>query len=392
MSPRGVTFELERFSASPVTADVVLLELEGRLAGAPARAATRLLVEPAIGARREHAPVGAVMLDGLLRASFAVPAADVEGSALALAVGGRLLELPAPDPVSAADRTVVLAREVNALRHELTVMLEEVAAGREAAAGHAAERERQAELARAAAKRQGELERATTELERELADVTAAAEQRDDVAAAQCARLEKEHDTARAAAVAASERAAELSREKKAARAELEALRRALDEREGELSAAAPRTRAVAASVANPEGAVAVDDVTTAALAVDDDDTTLERPADDDTTLERTGDDDTTLERPADDDDAVEPPDDTGPTPLRRAPVRRGSVVPTPEGGSQSERVRVLGHDRPRASALPPPPDADLGPPPGPSPRALAIAALVLAALLVIVAVLGFLL
>ena len=37
-----------------------------------------------------------------------MPAADAETAGFALAVGGLLLELPAPDPTPGADRTVVL--------------------------------------------------------------------------------------------------------------------------------------------------------------------------------------------------------------------------------------------------------------------------------------------
>jgi hypothetical protein len=428
VSPRGVTFELERFSVSPVTAEVVLLEVEGRLAGASPRAPSpRLLVEPATGARREHTPVDASLRDRLLRVSFAVPARDAAAPGLALAVGGLLLDLPAPDPMTAADRTVALSREVNVLRHELTALHAELAEGREAAAGHAAELERQeravaereaaverrvaereaaadqaagarieevereasereAELARAASERQAELERSASELGQVLADVRAVTEERDAAAATELARLHEELDAARDAATAANARAAGLSREERAARAELEALRRTLDQREQELRAAAPapRSRAVAAPSVTVE-----DPVTTAVHAADNDDTTVGIPADDDTTVERPADDDTTVERPAD--DSIEPPD-TGPIPLRRGSGRGAVATLDPDDGAQSETVRVLGRDRPRASALPPPPDADPGPPPGPSSRTLALAALVLAALLILVAILGFLL
>jgi len=443
VSPRGATFELERFSVSPVTADVVLLEVQGRLAGSPARAAApRMLVEPPTGARREHAPVDAATHDGLLRASFALPAADVEASGLALAVGGLLLDLPAPDPVSVADRAVSLSREVNVLRHELTALHAEVAKGRQVAAEHAAvlerqerasaereaaveqraaEREvaaeqmatarleeveraageRQEGAARAAAERQAELERSASELGQVLADVRAVTEERDAAAIAERARLQDELDAARDEATAANARGKRLSREERAARAELEALRRTLDQREQELRAAAPAPRP---RVRATPSAPAEDPVTTAVHAADDDDTTVGIPTDDiasverptgaDTTAKRAA-DDTTVKRPADDEAAgsVAPPDDTGPIPLRRGPSRRSSLAPIDrDEGAQSESVRVLGRDRPRASALPPPPDADPGPPPGPSPRALALAALVLAALLVLVAILGFLL
>jgi hypothetical protein len=405
VSPRGATFELERFSVSPVTAGVVLLEVQGRLAGSPARtAAPRMLVEPPSGARREHAPVDAATHDGLLRASFALAAADVEASDLALAVGGLLLDLPAPDPVSVADRAISLSREVNVLRHELTALHDEVAKGREAATDHAAKLERQeraaaereaaadqmatarieeveraasqrqADAARAATERQAELERSASEIGQVLADERAATEERDAAAAAERARLQAELDAARDEATTANARAARRSREQRAARAELETLRRTLDRGEQALHPAAPASRP---RVRATPSAPAEDPVTTAVHAADDEKTTVEIPSEDDTTVNR----------PADDEAAgsVAPPDDTGPIPLRRGPSRRGSVGPIDSAdGAQSESVRVLGRDRPRASALPPPP--------GPSPRALALAALALAALLVLVAILGFLL
>ena len=402
MSPRGATFELERFSLSPITADVALLEVEGRLAGAPKRfQAPRMLIEPAYGARREHAPVEATTREGRVRASFAVPAEEIDTSALALAVGGLLLDLPAPDPVAAADRTVALAREANGLRHELIALEEEVAASRDAADARAAElerqelavadreaqaerraaereaeaeraaseriaeaeraaSERQAELTRAAAKRQGELERETTELGRVLADVRTVTEERDAAAAAESARLADERDAARADADAAAARIAELTRAQEAAQAELETLRRALDEHEEE-----PR-----------DG---------------EDPTTEQRPAEPDATAARpaavaprAGEDPTTTERPVEAEAAiaVASPDDTGPTPLRRGPIRRSPVAPAAPGASA--------RDRPWGAALQSPTDAGLES--GPSTRALALAALAVAALLVVVAILGFVL
>ena len=444
MSPRGVTFELERFSVSPITADVILLEVEGRLAGAPARsAAPRLLVERAGGGRREHAPVEAIAQDGLLRAGFAVPAGDVETAALALAVGGLLLDLPAPDVADTADRTVALSREVNRLRHELTELRREAAAGRAAVAGHAAElerikrsgveheaaadrgaaervaeaertanqrvaeaeraaSERQAGLARAAAKRQAELEHARTELERELAEARERAEHRDAAAATERARVEGERDAANAEAAATTARAADLARREQAARAEIEALRGKLGRSEEEQRAAAlaqgPRTRAQAtpapADIIDPPddapgGRRTTEESTTAAPRTDDDDPTeehpvadepAERPLTDDSTDEAHVEDHAAARAPREDATvAVAPPEDTGPIPLRR--VRRSLTVPVaPEDGAQ------------RDAPLPPGPGADPDPAPSPSTRTLALVVLAIAALLFLVAILGFLL
>lgn len=388
MSPRGATFELERFAVSPITADVVLLEIEGRLAGAPGRsAAPRLLVERAGGARPEHVPVEATADDGLLRASFAVPAGDVEAARLALAVGGLLLDLPAPDIAEGRERTAALAGEVGLLRRELTELRREVAAGRDASAGHAAERER---TERAAAEHEAAADRAAAD---RVAEVEHAAAER----VAEAERVATDQ-------VAAAERAAsELARREQAARAELEALRAALAQRGADPteSAPGPRTRAapvpeeIAGRSVTIAGAPAGVQTTTEAEGPTvapgpGDDPTAPHPLPAPETEEHPVADDAAEPLPAaitaagraprqDATEAVAPPEETGPIPLRR--VRR--VVTAPE-----EAARAVGP----AAGLPAAPDAEPGLPSGPSTRTVALATLAVAALLVLVAILGFLL
>ncbi len=452
MSPRGTSFELERFSVSPVTAGVALLEVEGRLAGAPARARSpRLLVEHDDGARREHAPVEAIAGDEQLLVSFAVPVGDVEAAAFALAVGGLLLDLPAPDPVAGADRTVSLARELNALRRERSTLRAELAAGREAAAGHAAELER-VELA--AAEREAEAEQAAqahvaaaeraaqehvTAADEALARHQAAANQVaiDRVAVAERGAQEREAELVRAAAEreeqlerTAVEHHDELKRAAAQRRGELE---RAVAELERELAGARvplPRESAPGSDVdttlavalaeadtaergADGDTLEAAADVDTAAHPPDGD--TLEAAADVDTaahppdgdTLEAAADIDTaahppdgdtsmgavqvdTAERPSRDGVAKEPPDDTGPIPLRRSPRY---VAPSGrDGGVRREPRRAGAGGRPRTPPLTPPPDAAPKLPLGASPRTIALVVLGIAAFLVLLALLGFLL
>ena len=434
MSPRGTSFELERFSVSPVTAGVALLEVEGRLAGAPARARSpRLLVEHDDGARREHAPVEAIAGDEQLLVSFAVPVGDVEAAAFALAVGGLLLDLPAPDPVAGADRTVSLARELNALRRERSTLRAELAAGREAAAGHAAELER-VELA--AAEREAEAEQAAqahvaaaeraaqehvTAADEALARHQAAANQVaiDRVAVAERGAQEREAELVRAAAEreeqlerTAVEHHDELKRAAAQRRGELE---RAVAELERELAGARvplPRESAPGSDV-DTTLAVALAEADTAERGADGD--TLEAAADVDTaahppdgdTLEAAADIDTaahppdgdtsmgavqvdTAERPSRDGVAKEPPDDTGPIPLRRSPRY---VAPSGrDGGVRREPRRAGAGGRPRTPPLTPPPDAAPKLPLGASPRTIALVVLGIAAFLVLLALLGFLL
>ena len=120
----GLSFEVLRFTAEPVSADVAVLELEGRFRAETRRrlGVPRLLAETADGAH-EVAPAAAdeaqAEPDGALwRASFAVALDLLDDGSFALAVGRELLvDLPAPDLAEATgDRDVRLAREANALR------------------------------------------------------------------------------------------------------------------------------------------------------------------------------------------------------------------------------------------------------------------------------------
>ena len=392
MSPRGATFELERFSLTPVTVDVVLVEIAGRLARAPARSRPpRLLVESESGTRREHAPVASRLEAGELLASFNVPAADAAGGEFALAVGGLLLDLPPPDPVAGADRTVSLARELNVLRQEMTALRQEAgdirtaaderqaederarrdAAEREADALRAAEAraeeaerlagERAALAEQAAAERVAEAERVAAERIAEAERALVEADQRDGAAAGEHARLAQAADMARDAAAEADRRAAEQAREAQAARAEVEELRHGADSRAAEVDTAERPVDADATTVAR----FAEPGAEPAAA--------LERPADDpapDTSPEADDEDDFELrdargEAPT----IVAPPlpDDTGPVPLRRGTSRpaSGSVAaPSPSGRS------------------------DVGAAAGPSQRTIAIAATALAIAVVLFALL----
>ena len=105
MSPVGtkLAFEVRRFTATPGTPDVAVLELEG-VFRAPARrrlGAPRLLAENA----DEHIEIGAADggdatadPDGVTwRGSFAIPLRLLGGAEFALALGRELLDLPVPD-------------------------------------------------------------------------------------------------------------------------------------------------------------------------------------------------------------------------------------------------------------------------------------------------------
>ena len=161
------TFEVLAFRALPVTAAVVVLELEGRFNDrAPVRLGRpALLVEagrerfellPTAGADAAAGPGGVPW-----RASFAVSAAALAGASFALEVGRDLLvDLPAPDLGTGdrdeGERLARLARDANDLRRRLdeaalrvseaeaaaeTARLEAAAAAERAAAAKAAAEE-----------------------------------------------------------------------------------------------------------------------------------------------------------------------------------------------------------------------------------------------------------
>ena len=106
------SFEVLRFAAEPVSAEVALLELEGRFRAETRKrlAVPRLVAEDADGSREvaPAAPVEAVAEpDGALwRATYAVGIDELGGQRLPLAVGRQLLlGLPAPDTAAAQAAT-----------------------------------------------------------------------------------------------------------------------------------------------------------------------------------------------------------------------------------------------------------------------------------------------
>ncbi len=227
-------FELERFSAAPVSGDVAVVEVGGRFGNGDLNGDTpRLLVESIGGARIELPALGPISGPaGRWQASFAVPADQLDGS-FALALRDVLLDLPAPDTTGGdGDRLIALARELNALRRAL----DDAEADKDRALTDAAAR-METSLREAA--------RARQEVEAEAVTLR----ERADRSEAQHAALEEELREAR--------------RVQKTHRAELEALRRERDGLAKALAKAAP-----------PEPAPADDAATAIAEAVD-----LEGPA-----------------------------------------------------------------------------------------------------------------
>jgi hypothetical protein len=256
----GLSFEVLRFAAAPVSSEVVLLEVEGRFRADPRRrlGVPRLVVEQAERSR-EVAPAAAdeavAAPDGIeWRASYAVALDLLEDGDFSLAVGRELLVgLPAPDLGDGSDdREVRLAREANALRRTADEARAAAAAalasaGTERQAREAAE----AEMAEARMARDDHARRAAS-LDEDLAQL-----RRDH--AAELVRRDEEREAALAgrdaeAAKAAEERAlvleaeiAEARRALRNARADAESMQRDL-ERE--------RERAEAAEAALPRGRV----------------------------------------------------------------------------------------------------------------------------------------
>ena len=247
----GLSFEVLRFTVEPVSAEVALLELEGRFRAETRRrlGVPRLMAESDDGSS-EVAPAAADEAQaepdgGLWRASYAVALELLDDGSFALAVGRELLVgLPAPDPAEGTgEREVRLAREANALRRTAD---EARAAAAAALASVGTERQAreatEAEMAEARMARDDHARRAAS-LDEDLAQLRRehAAElvRRDEERAAALAGRDEE------AARAADERVAELEAEAaearrglRAARAEAEAMRRDL-ERERERAEAA---------------------------------------------------------------------------------------------------------------------------------------------------------
>jgi len=205
-------FELLRFTATPVTAELALLEVEGRFAGQRGRFGRRplLVVETGAGEPRELAPVRDAADDECWTGTFVAPIGAAGGGSFALAVRGTLLDLPAPDLLGNGDRLAALAREANLLRREIETL----------------EAERDAAAAQARAVRE-ERDAAVTEA-RETAEATAAQriaaleEELDTahrVAAADAAQAREAADAERLAAVQELERRVQEAEDRAAARA-----------------------------------------------------------------------------------------------------------------------------------------------------------------------------
>ena len=241
----GLSFEVLRFTVEPVSAEVALLELEGRFRAETRRrlGVPRLMAETDDGSS-EVAPAAADEAQaepdgGLWRASYAVALELLDDGSFALAVGRELLVgLPAPDLAeTSGEREVRLAREANALRRTAD---EARAAAAAALASVGTERQAreatEAEMAEARMARDDHARRAAS-LDEELAQLRRehAAElvRRDEERAAALAGRDEE------AARAADERVAELEAE--AAEARREPAGRA---RGGRGDAPRPRARA----------------------------------------------------------------------------------------------------------------------------------------------------
>ncbi|HEY4097458.1 MAG TPA: hypothetical protein VGM33_18185 [Baekduia sp.] len=133
-------FELLRFTAAAVSADVGIVELEGRFP-ASSRFSRQpvLVVEDGAGPRTELAPAHAVRDGDRWIATFAVPLAALDTGTFALGLRGTLLDLPAPDLADDGDRLASVAREANALRRLLEAAEDAGAAARAEALATAGE-------------------------------------------------------------------------------------------------------------------------------------------------------------------------------------------------------------------------------------------------------------
>jgi hypothetical protein len=252
-------FELLRFTAAPVSADIAIVELEGRFdrQGRFARSPV-LVVEEGDESVVKLAPVRSdVALGRRWRASFAVSLSALDGGTFALGLRGTLLDLGVPDVQSGGDRFAALARETNALRRRLDRAEEETAAAREevaaakaatedavraahqAAEAEAAEKLAAAEAARAEAieqleaARRGDEEAAAlraqeteAEAEKRLEEVRAEAEARVQAAMTREAQAE---ERAGALQAHADTREAELAEERTRAQNALAEVQQALE-------------------------------------------------------------------------------------------------------------------------------------------------------------------
>jgi hypothetical protein len=414
----GLSFEVLRFTVEPVSAEVALLELEGRFRAETRRrlGVPRLMAESDEGSR-EVAPAAANEAQaepdgGLWRASYAVALEILDDGSFALAVGRELLVgLPAPDLAeTSGEREVRLAREANALRRTADEARAAAAAALASAGTERQAREAtEAEMAEARMARDDHARRASS-LDDDLAQLRRehAAElvRRDEEQAAVLAGRDEE------AAQAAEERVAELEAEAaearrslRGARAEAEAMRRDL-ERE--------RERAEAAEAAVRRGRVTELDgePIQASHAADGDD--VEQATD---VVVPDGDEALAAARAeADEDetDIFDPPLGEPATEIAERPRGRSAggaddasedatevatrERPAPVAGDPGETVRVLGARRPRRTGQGTPAEAAPGTAaigarhiePGQTPRRSAAAAwlarlLAFAALVVVV-------
>jgi hypothetical protein len=373
----GLSFEVLRFTVEPVSAEVALLELEGRFRAETRRrlGIPRLMAESDDGSR-EVAPAAAAEAQaepdgGRWRASYAVALELLHDGSFALAVGRELLVgLPAPDPAEGTgEREVRLAREANALRRTAD---EARAAAAAALASVGTERQArettEAEMAEARMARDDHARRAAS-LDDELAQLRRehAAElvRRDEERAAALAGRDEE------AARVADERVAEIEAEAaearralRVARAETEAMRRDLErERErAQAAAAAVRRGRVTELDGEPVEGDAGEERPTTVVAPDGDEALAAARAD--------------ADEPAGADDATEVLESTGSEDATEIAEPAGSEAATevatldrrePVKGDPGETVRVLGTRRPRRTGE--------GTPAAPAPGTAAIGA-----------------
>jgi hypothetical protein len=353
----GLSFEVLRFTVEPVSAEVALLELEGRFRAETRRrlGIPRLMAETDEGAH-EVAPAAANEAQaepdgGLWRASYAVALELLDDGSFALAVGRELLVgLPAPDFAEAtSEREVRLAREANALRRTSD---EARAAAAAALASVGTERQArdktEAEMADARmarddhARRAASLDEELTQLRR---DHAAELVRRDEEQAAALAGRDEE------AARAAEERVAELEaeaaearRQLRAARAEAEAMRRELERERERVEAAEAAVRRGRVTELDGEpieaepGEAEPDERPTTVVAPDGDEALAAARAEADERAEGES-------GPGDRDDETEiferPP---GEEATEVATMGRADPVP----GDPGETVRVIGARRPR--------------------------------------------
>jgi hypothetical protein len=378
-------FEVLRFSATPASADVALLELEGRFR-APVRrrlGAPRLLAEEGTVRIEVGAADGGDATaepDGVRwRASFAVPLRLLESGTFALAVGRELLvDLPEPDSEEhsngSSDLHVRLAREANGLRQRADEAREAAAAALARADAERDARERlEAEL-RGERHAREELATRLAQFETELASRDAAVEALRSEHEAELERREQAFRARIDERVAEAEaESAELRRTLKTARADIELLRR---ERDRANDRAASSARTVPAPSAPPlpagdERPHPEQDRATPALPLPEGEAVgAARPA-----SPRDPDPETGTDRDGDTDSETRVHDERSPAPATAAAAAAASertvapydttetLAPVPNGalnGDETESVRVLGRRPPRTRSGNEPPGEPL--------------------------------